>query len=86
MRNVKFQKDFNNSEYSGKVKDISEELSKLIVDTISEEDLDEIELSLPIEEQFSGYKDYRDKSYSTKTSKESFKTLSDLEYCIINKL
>jgi hypothetical protein len=72
--------------YVGSVSNIDLDLCENIVDIISENDLDEIELSLPIEERFAGYKNYKDKAYSVKTAKESFLTLSDLEYCVIIKL
>ena len=72
-------------QYAGLATEISEELAERIVDKITEDDWDEIELSLPIEERFSGYRDYQDRAYSCETAKDSFKTLSNLPYCVIIK-
>ena len=71
--------------YVGLATEIPEELAERIVDKITEDDWDEIELSLPIEERFSGYRDYQDRAYSRETAKDSFKTLSNLPYCVIIK-
>lgn len=71
--------------FEGKVSELPEELAEKIVDKITEDDWDEIELSLPIEERFSGYRDYQDRAYSCETAKDSFQTLSDLPYCVIIK-
>jgi hypothetical protein len=61
--------------YAGKVSEISEELAGSIVEFVH--GVNNI-----------GYRDYLIKTMvSTKdTAKESFQTLSDLEYCVINKI
>ena len=66
--------------YTGKVEDISEELAEKIVE-YSDEHADEY---------WRVYKDYREKEHPYITdiqfAKQSFQTLSELEYCIINKI
>ena len=60
--------------FAGKVSDISEELAKLLIETGS---------------YYSTFKNYKTndnhKSNQCKSAKQSFQTLSDLEYCVISK-
>lgn len=82
--------------YTGKVDDISEEICKKIVENYNDnwikDSLTGSDVILHIENgTVSNYinyskKDILKKYYTCHTAKESFKTLSDLPYCIITKI
>lgn len=78
-------KELLNCEYVGLVTEIPEELAEKIVSSWQDYE------SLSLDVSYNGYRDYKSSStyeyakYPFKNAKDSFKTLSDLPYCIITK-
>ena len=68
---IGIQINYPNNKYAGLVSDISEELAEKIVDKNTKDT----------------YKDYHYDSWTwIYAAKQSFQTLSDLEYCVITKI
>ena len=73
------QKGYDDFRYFGAVKDISEELASKIVDY-------NINNLVNLDFGFRDYTVIKGYLYPCKTAKDSFKTLSKLTYCTINKV
>ena len=85
-KSLNFKREKDNYEYAGLATEIPEELAEKIVSSW------QCYESLSLDVIYNGYIDYKSSShyeyakYPFRDAKDSFKTLSDLPYCVITKI